>query len=267
MADTFRLKSILHPTFLAFFIALFACGTAYAQTEPNKADHDDLPFYFGLSVGYNRSNLNILKNDAFISNPYFQRIEPHASGGIELGLLATAHLSDHWEIRTAPKLIVGGSKYISYYNKATNPYLNVGNSEPTAANNGEIPTTIDNIKLPATIFSFPVHLKLNSDRIGNFRTYIFGGLKYDFNLSANSQEYKNSILAGIYPPPAFRNKSYGYEGGIGFHFYFPFAVISPEIRISNSLQNDHIRDANNPYSSVLSSIKTQMVAFSINIEQ
>ncbi|ANI90525.1 hypothetical protein A9P82_00325 [Arachidicoccus ginsenosidimutans] len=213
------------------------------------------PFYFGISVGYNSSTLLTTRHPAFLQQNDIDRIEPHSSNGIELGFSGTARLSNRFDLRFAPKLVLGGSKYLSYY--FTDEYLQ--------ANPGKQP--VENIKLPANLLSFPLDLKLKSDRMRNFRVYMFGGLRYDRNLSANASEYTAAKQLGQNPPPLFRSYNWAYEGGIGFNIYMPFSVISPEIKIGRSIGNNQVRDAENPYSAVLDKIRTQSIVFTINIEQ
>lgn len=239
----------------AFITALLLTGLSMAQPRLNRENHDQLPFYFGISIGYNNSNLQTTRSAAFEGQSTFSRIEPHSSSGLALGFMITKKISNRLEIRTVPKLILGGSKYLSYY--YTDEYLD----------NHPEKKAIENIKLPANIFSIPLQLKLNSDRIRNFRVYMFGGMKYDINLTANSSEYKEAMQLDQNPPPLFRKGDWGYEGGIGFNFYLPFTVISPQIKISNTLGNSHVRDPENPYSNVMDRFRTQMLVFSVTFEQ
>lgn len=250
---------------LAGVLSLFFSSGLKAQFEAeSNNDHDDLPYYFGLTFGYNNSFLHTVRNANFYTssdNP-FRHVEPKGSGGIELGLMGTLKLSDHWELRTVPKLIIGGSKSLTYYYK--------DGATPVGATTNNTSTTTgysENIKLPQTLISVPLHIKFTSDRINNIRAYIFAGPKYDFNLSANGQEYTKERDLGGYPAPQFRKVSLGVEGGIGVHVYLPFATISPEIRMGTTLQNDHLRDMDNPYSAVFNNINQRMLTFSINIEQ
>jgi len=250
---------------LAGILSVFFSANLKAQSfEAASNDHDDLPYYFGLTFGYNNSFLHTTRSEGFYTdetNP-FRHVEPKGSGGIELGLIGTVKLADHWELRTVPKLIIGGSKSLTYYYK--------DGQEPKGATN-ELDNTngvySENMKLPQTMISVPLHIKFLSDRIGNVRAYLFAGPKYDFNLSANSEEYTKERENNNFPAPQFRKGSFGIEGGIGVHIYLPFAVISPEIRMGTSLQNDHILDVDNPYSNAFNQIKQRMLSFSINIEQ
>ena len=133
---------------------MFFASQTVAQTEIYRRNHDDLVYYFGLTLGYNYSFLHISKSDRFLLSDSIFVAEPGTSAGIAMGLMATGRLSDHFQIRTNPQLIIGGSKYISYSLNKTKP--------------GEPAFSIQT--LPATLVSFPIQIKFNSDRIGNFRT-------------------------------------------------------------------------------------------------
>jgi len=236
-------------------LSVGAAFGARAQGNLNMQNHDMAPYYFGVSFGYNSATMLTTRNAAFLQQNDIERIEPHSSRGLELGFIGTARLSNRFALRFAPKLILGGSKYLTYY--FTPEYLE---ANPTKS-------AIENIKLPANLLSFPLDLKMNSDRIHNFRVYLFGGLRYDINLSSNSSEYEAIKQLDQNPPPLFRKGDFSYEGGIGFNIYLPFSVISPEIKISKSIGNSQVRDAQNPYSAVLDQIKTQTIVFTINVEQ
>lgn len=243
-------------TYILLLLFCTGCKDLFAQ-EPglNREDHDNRPFYFGISAGYNSATLLTTRSAAFLQQNDIDRIEPHSSQGLELGFAGTARLSNRFDLRFAPKLVLGGQKYLSYY--FTDSYLQ--------ANPGKTATEV--IKLPANILSFPLDLKLKSDRVHNFRVYLFGGLRYDRNLSASAAEYREAKQLGQNPPPQFRSGDLACEGGLGFNIYMPFSVISPEIKIGRTIGNSHVRDAENPYSNVLNTIHSQTIVFTINIEQ
>lgn len=242
--------------FILFFCAAIFSINVNAQFNQYRLNHDRDPYYFGLSVGYNNAVLQTTRSKDFLNQPAFTRIEPKGSHGLEFGLLATARIHNNLETRIAPKLVIGGSKSLSYYYDAA--YIA---DKPAIQNNPEI------IRLPATMVSVPLHLKLSSDRINNFRVYMFAGPKYDINLSANSEEYKKARQLELYPPPQIRQNQLGYEFGAGFSIYLPFTVVSPEIKIGNYFGNSHISDATNPYSNTLDRMNTRMIQFTLNFEE
>ena len=236
-------------------VALF-CIESNAQFNQYRLNHDRDPYYFGLSVGYNYSVLHTTRSKEFLQQPAFTRIEPKGSHGLEFGLLSTARIYNNLEARIAPKLVIGGSKSLSYYYDAD--YIA---DKPSIQNNPEV------IRLPATMVSVPLHVKLSSDRLNNFRVYMFAGPKYDINLAANSEEYKKARQLDLYPPPQIRQNQLGYEFGAGFSIYLPFTVVSPEIKIGNYFGNSHISDPSNPYSNVLHKMNTRMIQFTLNFEE
>ncbi len=218
---------------------------ASAQKEIYREDRDNVPFYFGLSLGYNNSYLHTEKHPQFLENDSVLSVEPGASGGISLGLLATARLTKRFEFRFHPELILGGSKYLTYQIKYPTP----------------IEPALQKKTIPSTVVSFPLQLKFNSDRIQNFRVYMLGGFKYDIDVASTAGALDAENLVKL-------KKSYiGYEAGIGFNFYFPVVTIAPEIKITNGLSNVHSRDPNLKYSSILDQLQSRMLTFSLIFER
>jgi hypothetical protein len=115
-------------------------------------------------------------------------------------------------------------------------------------------------RVESVIATLPLQLKFRSDRIGNFRVYMMGGGKLDYDLASNAQARKAEDLIKI------QKMDYGVEAGVGFNFYFQSFILSPEVKISNGLNNIHARDASLKYSSVLDRIQSRMIVFSIHIE-
>lgn len=230
---------------IALLILIFSFFSAQAQRELNRPNHDQMPYYFGLSLSYNNSYLHPEKHPMFLQNDSILTVEPGRSGGLALGLAATANLSRHFELRFIPQLILGGAKYFTYTLKY-----------PT-----ELEPAYQKKTIPSTIVSFPMQLKFNSDRIDNFRVYMMGGFKYDYDLASNSSARNAENLVKL------TKGDFGYEAGIGFNFYLPVVTVSPEIKVSNGLSNVHSRDANLKYSNVLDKLQSRMIVFSIILEQ
>lgn len=250
MFDLMEFKICFRSAALKWFVAITASlfsTTAFSQyKEMNRPNHDQWPYYFGMSISYNHSYLHPSKHPTFLENDSVLSAEPGSSGGIALGLLATYQFNHRISARVNPQLIIGGAKYFTYTLKYPN----------TAFGESETVTKT----LPSTIVSFPLQFKFNSDRIGNFRTYLLGGLKYDIDLASNSQARNAEDLVKL------KSSDYGIEAGIGFNFYFPFVTFSPELKISNGLGNIHSRDASLKYSSVLDKLQSRMIVFSILLE-
>lgn len=233
------LKQLVFVTALLVFVK-----AARAQKEIYRMNHDNLPYYFGLTLGYNTSYLQVSKSPKFLQSDSIMSAEPVSSGGIAMGLLATLRLNDHFQFRANPQLVIGGSKYIAY---------TLGSSKPGEA-------LYQKQVLPATLVSFPFQFKFNSDRIGNFRTYLMAGMKFDMDLSSNSAARNADDILKL------KRYDLGYEAGIGFNFFLPFVTVSPEIKISNGITNIHQLDPSLKYSNIFDKIQSRMIVFSIHLE-
>ena len=115
-------------------------------------------------------------------------------------------------------------------------------------------------KVESVIFTFPLQIKFNGDRIGNFRVYMLGGGFTQLDLAANARARRAEDLVKL------EKADYGVEIGMGFNFYFPSFILSPEVKISNGLRSLHSRDENLKYSNVIDRIQSRMIVFSIHLE-
>jgi len=89
---------------------------------------------------------------------------------------------------------------------------------------------------------------------------MMAGIRGDIDLASNARAKKAEELVKI------KSFDYGPELGIGFNFFFPNFILSPEIKISNGIPNIHSRDAGLKYSSVFDKIQSRTISFSIHIE-
>jgi hypothetical protein len=222
---------------------LLPAQTLLAQPRDlNQYDHDSKPYYFGITLGANMSRFQTSLHSQFLKNDSVYIAEPVNSNGFALGLLATARLSDRFQLRFNPQLMFT-QRDIFY--KLKHP----------EGGQTEITKTIESV-----IVTFPVQVKLQSDRIGNFRVYMMTGVKGDIDLASNARAKKAEDLVKI------KKYDYGVELGMGFNFFFESFIFSPEIKISNGLNNIHSRDEKLKYSSVFDKIQSRMIVFSIHIE-
>jgi len=89
---------------------------------------------------------------------------------------------------------------------------------------------------------------------------MLGGAFTQMDLAANARARRAEDLVKL------EGSDYGVEIGMGFNFYFPSFILSPEIKVSNGLRNLHSRDENLKYSNVIDRIQSRMIVFSIHLE-
>jgi hypothetical protein len=206
-------------------------------------EHDVKPYYFGISLGVNRSSFHADLHSSFLDQDTVYTAEPLNSGGFNLGLSATARLNNRFELRFNPQLIFLDRtfRYSLQY-----PDLDGGN--------------LVEKKVESVITTFPLQVKFLSDRIGNFRVYMLGGGKLDVDLASNAKARKAEDMIKI------ERMDYGIEAGVGFNFYHRSFILSPEIKISNGLRNLHARNENLKYSRVLDAINSRMIMLTFHLE-
>ena len=91
--------------------------------------------------------------------------------------------------------------------------------------------------------------------------YTIGGFRFDYDLAASASGDKN--VDALIKLKKFNTEL---EAGLGFHLYFEYFVLSPELKASWGLTNLHNYDPTTKYSSVIDQIRSRMITFSITIE-
>lgn len=230
--------------FVFIILSLVASRMSAQERELYLTDHDSKPYYFGITLGANVSSFHIEHHPRFLQYDSVYTVNPEYTAGFQLGLLATARISNRFEVRFNPMLLFT-DRGLTYKLKYTDLFEQSDSLTK---------------KIESVITTFPLQIKFFSDRIGNFRVYMLGGVKADIDLASNARAKRAEELVKI------QKYDYGVEVGIGFNFYFPSFILSPEIKFSNGLKNIHSRDENLKYSNVLDRITSRMIIFCIHLE-
>ena len=240
MQHIHRRKIVLLTTSFLLTLSTFA----QRAIELNLPDHDEKQYYFGIILGYNTSHYSITHHPYFLSRDTVSVVNSQNSGRIHLGIMANWQLSKHLDLRFYPLNLIFSEKKFGYTQKYT----------------GDPSTAYETQNVESIVMSFPLQVRLKSDRINNFRVYTLAGVKYDFDLASNSGARNSDNIVKV-------NKSdYGLEGGIGFQFFFPYFILSPEIKFSYGLTNVHSRDESLRYSNVIDKMNSRMILFSLHFE-
>lgn len=242
-----RKKKNVLKSLLILSIAIFSGKNMVAQRiQLNLPDHDNKKYHLGIGLLYNSSRVNITHHPLFLERDSVMVINPENTGGFGLAGIHTLRLSNRFEVRAIFPQLLFSYKNITYHLT----YPDQFNEE----------TPIMSKKIESILLGLPVHFKFRSDRIGNFRVYMFGGGKIEYDLASNARAKRAEDLVKL------SKFDYGVEAGIGFQFYFPVFILSPEIKISNGLGNSHSRDMNLKFSNTIDRINSRMVVFSLIFE-
>jgi len=207
----------------------------------NQDGHDDKPYHFGINIGYNQSHFNFTHHPQFLQYDSILDVESINNPGINLAWLVNVRMSNHFDVRLHPLDLTFSEKAFVYSQKYDT------DSSVTK-------------KVQSITLSFPINVAFSSDRIGNFKVYTMAGAKFDYDLASNAGASEAEDLIKL------NRSDLSAEIGLGFHIYFPYFVLSPEIKYSAGITNLHARDPNLKYSNVIDKINSRMLTFSLTVE-
>jgi len=205
-------------------------------------EHDNKAYYFGITFGLNFATYKIKYSPSFTETDTFTRIQALYNPGFNLGLMGNLRLSSLFDLRFVPSL--------SFAEKQLVISSRIGHPADSTVNRS----------IEAIYMHLPLQLKFKSDRIHNFRFYALGGVKLDIDLAANSRSRRANEFLKVKP------LDMGYELGVGFEFYYPNFIFSPEIKLSQGLLNQQFKDQRIPLSNAIDMLSTRMIVISIHLE-
>lgn len=220
---------------------LLASVRAMAQRPlMSMPDHDDKLYYFGITFGTNFSVHRINYAASFATTDTFRRIQPLWKPGFNLGLMGSLRLSRFIDFRFVPCLLFAEKRLRYEYGIPKDSILD---------------RSIESIYM-----HLPFQFKFKSDRMKNFRFYGLAGGKFDYDLAANARSKRTDEFLKIQPI------DYGMEFGVGFEFFNPNFIFSPEIKVSQGFANQLFRDQSLQLTNAIDRLSTRMIVISLHLE-
>ena len=184
--------------FIAALIVLANATPSLAQeVELNLPDHDDKRYYLGIALMYNNSRFMLEQHPRFLQDDSVLSVNPLNTGGFGLAGLHTFRINHRFEVRAIfPQLL------FSYKNLAYHLKYPIKSLEED---------TFMTKQVESILLGFPIHIKFRSDRINNFRVYMFAGGKFEYDLASNSTSRKAENIIKL------KSNDLGVEAGIGFN--------------------------------------------------
>lgn len=199
----------------------------------NNPNYDERKLSYGFLIGLHTSAYQIKYSDRFVTPDLdtVYSIEPGWSPGFSLGFIVNYRITDLLDFRVTPK--------VAFY-EHTLRYLYTD----------ETPT--EEKLVETTMVELPILLKYKSERRGNIRMYMVGGVKPGLEASGKKQMENISTNLGI------TSMNLSLEAGFGFDLYYPLFKFSPEIRFSRGMVNI-LKNTTNQYGQPLERINTNAI--------
>lgn len=226
-------------------VLLFSISNASAQIgerekQINNPNYDNRFVSYGFLLALHTSNYKLEYSTAFAMAQEndgdlgdIHSIQPRWSTGFNLGFIVNFRLDEQVDLRLTPQ--------VSFYERHLDYRLT---SQRDSLKVEQI--------IESTLVEFPLLLKYKSERRGNTRVYLIGGLKAGIEVSGkNKIESANKTLD-------IREGDLTLEMGLGLDLYFELFKFSPEIRYSRGLTNMH-RSIDTIYSRSLRELNTNTI--------
>jgi hypothetical protein len=213
--------------------------TAQFNEDPviNLENEDEPLLNWGYFLGFNQYDFKFdYKNDA-------RHILVDKTFGFNVGLIGEMRINEFLDVRFEPGLL---------YNSRT-----LGFPGFTEENDA-----IREVK--STYINFPLLLKVNTRRIGNWKPFLIGGASTSLNLGSNEDSLDDNSGG------TFRMKKmvYNYELGFGIDFYLEYFKFTPSIRgvfaLSDELVPDN--DPNSPWTGNIDAMRTRGLFINFTFE-
>ncbi|HPZ86712.1 MAG TPA: outer membrane beta-barrel protein [Flavihumibacter sp.] len=227
---------------------LFLSLIAHAQLREglNLPDSDEKWYHIGIVIMGTSNRFQINQHPQFLQSDSVLVSNPNNNFGFGIGGIHTFRLSNRFEARVVFPQLLFVNKSINYHLK----YPDQSKEE----------TPVMNQQVESILLGVPLQIKLKSDRIGNFRVYMMGGVKYETDLTSKAAAKNAENFVKL------KKADFGIEAGIGFNFYNKMFILSPEIKISNGISNVHSRDERLKFSNVIDKIQSRQIIFSLIFE-
>lgn len=211
-----------------------------ARGNYNFLDFQQKPYYFGITLGFNRANYRIFHSKTFVLNEDIQTAESIAGPGFNLGIVTNLKIGQYFDFRFLPTLSFT-ERTIEYTSAATGQLL-------------------PRRKIESVFVEMPFHIRYKSAPYKDMRLFVISGIKYEFDVASDSKSRQADSLVKLSPT------DFAAEFGVGIQFFFPYFIFSPEFKFSYGLGNTLIYDEDIIESTVIEKILSRGFTLSLHFE-
>ena len=232
--------------FVLFLLSTFGnvYGQLFTKKKVVKNENFDKP---SLSWGYYLGINNYDYNFDYQSN--IADIQTEKSFGFNVGLIGNFRISDFFDIRLEPGLVMSNRNLIF---------------DPVQFSEVDFNENIHTREIKSTYIHIPLLLKISTKRVNNFKPYLLGGISTALNLSSKENSVDDNSLG------QFRTKKsvFFYEIGFGMDLYLEWFKFSPSIRGVFALSDEHVKDNDptSPWTSNIEFMKTSGILINFTFQ-
>lgn len=214
--------------------------------------------HFGFTIAGNQSTFRIEPKpnsqlpDTVIgdSRYWVKTVYPKSSPNFGLGLVVDARLQHYIRLRFTPNITFSDRKIV--YTLET---LDRDSSK------------IYEKTLESVLLIFPLEVKLQSKRTGNFSAYVIGGGGYSLDLTARKKAGSASSGGAnqLDDNLKLQRDDFFYSAGYGVDFYLQYFKFGLELKLLVGTKNLLV-PSNNVFSNSIDKVRSRMVLFTLTFE-
>ena len=240
-------RTIKYILSLIILLSLFDL-TGFAQRREGRST-ENLPkfdrrrYHFGFLLGVNQMNFAIKTVNDLTTFDSLKGVTTKGDFGFDIGIVSSLTLTKYLSLRFVPTL--------SFGNRTVEYSLIYKDSLPITQSK----------KIESTFMTFPLYLKYQSKRLGNFRAYVIGGAKYSIDMASQAKKRNKE---GEAPIKLWRS-DYMVDVGTGVDFFLPYFKFGIELKMSYGLRNLLVPE-NTLYTNSVKRLNSKIFQLSLTFE-
>ena len=228
---------------LLCFVLLGFVGQKAAIAQSGSFNYDNKfskkNYYFGITLGLKNSRYRVESDISMVHNSQIRFIQSRFEPGLNIGIVTNIKIKENFDFRFLLPTLSLANRLVLYTN----------------TRGDQVQKTVESVFL-----EFPLHFRYKSKPYKDIRLFVVGGMKYSIDLISNSNRRKAEDLLKVHA-----NDLVG-EFGLGFQFFFPYFILSPEVKFSYGLFDLHAPDTKLVYSNVIDKLYSRGITVSLHFE-
>ena len=186
------------------------CLAYPTRAQQNLPLYDLKPAHFGFGIILGQAKLKTTLASDFHLQDSILHVKNNGFPALGIAGLLNLKVAKHLDFRFAPGLTLAQRNMDFVFEDRT-----------------------DNVVIETVSFDLPFILKYKSERVKNTRFYVLAGLRYSFDYQSDEQTERGPFKKMV----PLKKRQISYEFGVGLDLYLEYFKLSPEIKMSNGLNN------------------------------
>ena len=205
--------------YFKILVLLMLAQSLFAQQTRRhfQADYDAKAMRFGYFLGLTNTYFNVKFNNYFVNKDNYYAITSPTTYGLKMGGLVNFRLNDYFDFRVLPTVAIYGRRLEYRFTNVDLP----ADDKNKFGQREELRET--------AWFEIPVMFKYKSERRGNVRMYVFGGMRYGVETNAVNRKKRQQFTT--------KSNDFSIEYGTGIEVFREYFKFAPELHFSHGIHN------------------------------